>query len=93
MALVFAAKPGLSTDMNQTTQQEQVADPAKPRARRHWEWFWRVIAGLMLLIIAWVAWVLYQITPRSVVTPLAYANQIRPIVAQPPAAGASGRNG
>jgi len=89
MALVFAAKPGLSTDMNQTTQQEQVADPAKPRARRHWEWFWRVIAGLMLLIIAWVAWVLYQITPRSVVTPLAYANQIRPIVAQPPAAGAT----
>lgn len=75
--------------MNQTTQQEQVAAPAKPRARRDWEWFWRIIAGLMLLVIAWVAWVLYQITPRSVVTPLAYANQIRPIVAPQPAAGAT----
>jgi hypothetical protein len=33
----------------------------------------------MLLIIAWTLWVLYQITPRSVVTPLAYANPIRSI--------------
>ena len=72
--------------MNQTTQQEQGAAAAKPRARRDWEWFWRVIAGLMLLVIAWVAWVLYQITPRSVVTPLAYSNQIRPIAQQPAAA-------
>ena len=87
MALVLATKPGLSIDMNQTTQQEQGAAPAKPRTRRDWEWFWRVIAGLMLLVIAWVAWVLYQITPRSVVTPLAYSNQIRPIGAQQLAAG------
>lgn len=76
-------------DMNQTTQQEQGAAPAKPRARRDWEWFWRIIAALMLLVIAWVAWVLYQITPRSVVTPLAYATQIRPIGGQQPAAGAA----
>ena len=88
MALVLATKPGLSIDMNQTTQQEQGAVPAKPRTRRDWEWFWRIIAGLMLLVIAWVAWVLYQITPRSVVTPLAYADQVRPIGTQPSAAAA-----
>jgi len=72
--------------MSRTTQQEQAAAPAKPKARRDWELFWRIIAGLMLLVIAWVAWVLYQITPRSVVTPLAYASQIKPVDAQPAAA-------
>ena len=57
----------------QINQQEQGAAPAKPRVRKDWELFWRIIAGLMLMVIAWVIWVLYQITPRSVVTPLAYA--------------------
>lgn len=75
--------------MNQTTQQEQGTAPAKSSARRDWEWFWRIIAGLMLLVVAWVAWVLYQITPRSVVTPLAYSNQIRPIGTLPSAAVAT----
>lgn len=68
--------------MSQTTQQEQDATPAKPGTRKDWEWFWRIIAALMLLIIAWVAWVLYQISPRSVVTPLAYMTPVRPIGAQ-----------
>lgn len=63
--------------MSQTQQQERTAAP--PRARKDWEWFWRIVAALMLLTIAWVAWVLYQITPRSVVTPLAYATPVRPI--------------
>lgn len=75
--------------MNQTTQQEQGSTPAKSSARSDWEWFWRIIAGLMLLLIAWVAWVLYQLSPRSVVTPLAYSNQIRPVGTQPPAAVAT----
>ena len=87
MILVLAAKPGLNIDMSQTTQQEQGAAPA--RGRKDWELFWRIIAGLMLLLIAWVAWVLYQITPRSVVTPLAYANQIGPIGTQQSATGAA----
>jgi hypothetical protein len=72
--------------MSKTKQKEQGAAPAG--ARKDWELFWRVIAGLVLLVIVWVVWVLYQITPRSVVTPLAYANQTRPIGAQPSAAGA-----
>jgi hypothetical protein len=75
--------------MSQTMQQEQGAAPAKPGARKDWELFWRIIAGLMLLVIAWVIWVLYQITPRSVVTPLAYANQVRPIGTQQSATGAA----
>jgi hypothetical protein len=36
------------------------------------EWFWRILAGLMLLMAAWVAWVAYQIMPASLVTPAAY---------------------
>ena len=77
MTLVLAAKPGLSIDMSQTNQQEQGAAPTKPRGRKDWELFWRIIAGLMLVIIGWIVWVLYQITPRSVVTPLVYASQVK----------------
>ena len=58
--------------MSQTNQQEQRLAPAKPGARRDLELFWRIIAGLMLIVIAWVVWVIYQIAPRSVATPLAY---------------------
>lgn len=65
--------------MSQTKQQEQRAAPVNQRVRRDWEPFWRIVAGLMLLTVAWVVWVLYQITPRSVVTPLAYASVTRPI--------------
>jgi len=87
----LTAKPGLSIEMSQTKQQEQGAAPApaKPKERKDWELFWRIIAGLMLLVIAWVIWVLYQITPRSVVTPLAYASQIKRIDTQQPAAAAT----
>jgi MSHA biogenesis protein MshN len=35
------------------------------------EWFWRVIAMLMLLAAAWTIWVVYQLQPRSVATDLA----------------------
>jgi hypothetical protein len=68
--------------MNQTESQQPGAAPATPKARKDWELFWRIIAGLMLLVTAWVVWVVYQIMPRSVVTPLAYSTQIRPIGAQ-----------
>ncbi len=71
------------------TKQQQVAAAGSPRPRKDWELFWRIIAGLMLLVIAWVLWVLYQITPRSVVTPLAYANPIRSIGTHRAATGAA----
>jgi hypothetical protein len=85
MSFAPVAKPGPSMDMSKTEQQSQDAAPAKAGARKDWELFWRIIAGLMLLVIAWVVWVLYQITPRSVVTPLAYASKIRPIANMPAA--------
>lgn len=69
--------------MSQTKQQEQGVATAVPRVRKDWELFWRIIAGLILLVIAWVAWVAYQIMPRSVVTPLAYATQVKPIGSKP----------
>ncbi len=76
--------------MSQVNQQEQGAAATKPRVRKHWELFWRIIAGLMLVIIGWTVWVLYQITPRSVVTPLVYESQVKPLGTQPSATGAAG---
>ncbi|MBE0612325.1 MAG: hypothetical protein IH604_01530 [Burkholderiales bacterium] len=71
--------------MSQTKhQEEQGTEAAEPRVRKGWELFWRIIAGLILLVIAWVAWVAYQIMPRSVVTPMAYATKVRPIGIQTP---------
>ena len=35
------------------------------------EWFWRTIATLVLISLAWIGWVAYQLQPRSIVTPLA----------------------
>jgi hypothetical protein len=64
--------------MSDTRPQQHVAAPAEASVRGHWEWFWRIIAGLMLITIGWVGWVAYQIMPRSVATPLAYESQIKP---------------
>ena len=35
------------------------------------EWFWRIFAALMLVGLAWVAWVAYQVRPRPLATELA----------------------
>jgi len=72
--------------MSKSHQQERGAAPAKPGARKDWEWFWRIIAGLMLIVIAWIIWVLYQISPRSVVTPMAYEPRVPSISTQATAA-------
>jgi MSHA biogenesis protein MshN len=34
--------------------------------------FWRIMAVAMLISVGWVAWLVWQLTPRSVVTELAY---------------------
>ncbi len=39
-----------------------------PRSRIGSEWFWRVLAGVMLITVCWIAWLMWQLTPRSVVT-------------------------
>ena len=69
--------------MTQTMQPQPALVPAAPGPHKHWELFWRIIAGLMIIIIAWIAWVLYQISPRSVVTPLVYESQLKRGRAQP----------
>lgn len=53
------------------------------------EWFWRIVAALMLVAVGWVVWVAYQLQPRQpVVTELALkaAEQARkgPIVNNAP---------
>lgn len=35
------------------------------------EWFWRIVAGLMLVAAAWTLWVVYQLQPRPIATELA----------------------
>ena len=49
--------------------------PVKPvgTARGGHEWFWRIIAVLVLISLAWIAWVAYQLQPRSIVTPAGLA--------------------
>lgn len=61
--------------MSNSSGQEPGTPPAKRGA--HWELFWRIIATLMLITIGWIGWVLYQITPRSVVTPLVFESQAK----------------
>lgn len=64
-------------------------------ARSGQEWFWRVVAALMLVAAVWTLWVVYQLQPRSVATELAYRaaeNSRRRAAAAPapaPAIGAS----
>jgi MSHA biogenesis protein MshN len=67
------------------------AQAVKPVAstRRGHEWFWRILAVLVLISVTWVGWVAYQLQPRPLVTPLALkaAEQavIRPVAAEKPA--------
>lgn len=75
--------------MSETRIQKQEPAPVAVNPQRQWEWFWRIIAGLMVIIVGWAAWVMYQIMPRSVVTPLVYESQARPIRTQQSATGTS----
>jgi MSHA biogenesis protein MshN len=42
--------------------------PARERAG---EWFWRIVAALVLAAVSWVGWVAWQLQPRPLVTDLA----------------------
>src|SRR5688572_21675199 len=44
-----------------------------PAARGGHEWFWRILAGLMMLAVAWVLWIAYQLQPRQLATDAAFA--------------------
>ncbi len=50
----------------------QQVRPVAP-ARKGREWFWRIVAALMLGAVGWVGWVAYQLVPRpAVATSLAF---------------------
>lgn len=53
----------------QTVHPEVRAVRAAPGGQ---EWFWRIVAGLMLIAALWTLWVVYQLQPRTVATELAY---------------------
>jgi len=68
--------------------------PASPKVRAvggkaggH-EWFWRTVAGLVLIALGWVGWVVYQIQPQPLATDLALAAAQARAAAPPPAARA-----
>ncbi len=43
-----------------------------PARRAGREWFWRIVAVLMLAAVGWVGWIAYQLQPRPLATDLAY---------------------
>ena len=54
------------------------------------EWFWRVLALLILVSLGWLGWVIWQLAPRSNVTELALKSAGRPRPVQPaPQTGAA----
>lgn len=34
-------------------------------SRKDREWFWRIVAGLMIAAVGWVAWIAWQLQPRA----------------------------
>lgn len=52
----------------------RLAQPVKPvgGSRDGHEWFWRVVAALLLAAVAWVGWVAYQLQPRPLATEQAF---------------------
>jgi len=36
------------------------------------EWFWRILAVLMVAVIGWVIWIAYQLNPPALVTSAAF---------------------
>jgi MSHA biogenesis protein MshN len=51
--------------------ESRVVQPAAENPR-HREWFWRVVTVLLVVGVAWVGWIAYQILPRPLVTNLAF---------------------
>ena len=48
-----------------------MAQPA-PRRKLVGEWFWRFLAGVMVVTVAWVLWIAYQLNPPPLIMPAAF---------------------
>jgi MSHA biogenesis protein MshN len=57
-----------SAELGAPREVRPVRDPGEPH-----EWFWRIIAALLLVALAWVGWVVYQMQPRRLATDLGVA--------------------
>jgi tetratricopeptide (TPR) repeat protein len=77
-------RSAIGTDGPQVAAQPVKAVAA---ARQGHEWFWRVLAVLVMISLGWVGWVAYQIQPRPLVTPLALmvAQKSTPVIPEKPA--------
>ena len=63
-----------------------------PAARKDREWFWRIIAVLMIGALCWVGWVAWQLQPREpVVTPAAFKASQEALRRQPALTAAAER--
>jgi hypothetical protein len=58
-----------------TTAAEDTVAPAASAAKPQkmvGEWFWRFLAVVMLVVVGWVLWIMYQINPQPLVTPAGF---------------------
>lgn len=44
----------------------------RPTRSRDWEWFWRFLAAVMVVVVAWIVWIAIQISPPEIFLPAAY---------------------
>src|SRR6266850_7596845 len=58
----------VSPDLTGPREVRPVRDPSQGH-----EWFWRIVAALLLAALAWVGWVIYQVQPRRIATDLGMA--------------------
>ena len=54
------------------------------------DFFWRTMAMMMLFAVSWVAWLVWQLMPRPIVTELAYQSSRQKVSAPAPQAVAPG---
>jgi hypothetical protein len=55
-------------------QQTAAAGAAAPKPQKMiGEWFWRFLAVVMVVTVAWVLWIMYQINPQPLITPAGFA--------------------
>lgn len=96
MSLINKMLQELDRRHARTAGQGQAPHPevrAVHAARGSSEWFWRVVAALMLVAAVWTIWVVYQLQPRSVATELAHraveSSRRRAVTAPAPAPASS----
>ncbi|MCC6473830.1 MAG: tetratricopeptide repeat protein [Burkholderiales bacterium] len=55
------------------------------------EWFWHVLAAVMVVALAWAFWLFWQLTPRSAFTELAFSTSARRAASSTPPPSAAVR--